>query len=488
MLTQHSKAVAIHNRGLCSFFSLTLLLVFALQWVWPMPGTIALRNSLVGLLLVLVVSGNVAVGLRAKLLALSSTSWPMRIFALLTLWILVVGVMWADDPQLSRREFVGQWLLPIACAAAAWLLVRWAKVCGKQQALIRTVFYAFFCAILLQNLMGLAYLLATDMPPFRQASVLYLPRLIQGVLNGAHWLQSFDGNFGEKFSFVNNMFVALVLAEIAQRFLQRRRWLNVSNIVLLISLLMAVLCSYWLSFRNGNIGLLSLVFFWGVMVVLAHKGRYSIGQKLSALLVLSMLVAALGYVFVKSDARWQKFSETAAIAMEGDPQKAWLYRKDYPTLANGQVVDESAYERISWIKEGIKLGLSHPLGTGFNRNAFFDTLDREYQLNGLVRGGHAHSGLVDFMVANGIPGVLLWLVFLMACAWQAWGMVRAERIAQGLTVIFLISGAINRGLLDANIRDNVLQQFLFLLTIYLTLNLLPEAGASNDRGNHEHTA
>lgn len=451
-----------------------------------MPGTIALRNSVLGLLLVLTASSMVVARASFKIPRLSSI--PLVVFGLLTIWICVVGVLWADEPELSRKEFVGQWLLPIGCALIGWFMVRWASACGKQQALINTLFYAFFFAVLLQNAMGLAYWLATDMQPFRQASVLYLPRLMHVFVNGTPWLEAFNGDFGEKFSFVNNMFVAFVLAEMGQRLLRRTRWLNVSNGVLIISLLMAILCSYWLSFRNGNIGLLSLVFFWGVMIVLAHKGRYGVGPKLAVLTLFVALVYALGFLFIRSDPRWQIFSESAAIAIEGDSQQAWLYRKDYPLLKSGQPVDLSAYERISWIKEGVRLGFEHPLGTGFNRNAFFDTLDREHQLNGLVRGGHAHSGLVDFMVANGIPGLLLWLAFLASCAWVGWRMVREGNVAQGLTVVFLVTGFFNRGLVDSNIRDHVLQQFLFLLTIYMTMQLAPRSSTHHEKINHESAA
>lgn len=473
MITSYSKATIRNQSVLNGVFSLALVLVFVLQWVWPMPGTIALRNSVLALLLALTVSSALATRASFRIPRISSMPMPLVLFGVLTLWILVAGVLWADEPDLSRKEFVGQWLLPIGCALIGWLLVLWSKACGKQQALISTLFYAFFFAILLQNAMGLTYLLATDTQPFRQASVLYLPRLMHGFMNGTPWIEAFDGNFGEKFSFVNNMFVALLLAEAGQRLLQGKRWLAVSNVLLFASLLMAVLCSYWLSFRNGNIGLLSLLFFWGVLIVLAQKGRYGTVQKLGALVLLIAIITGLGYVFVKSDPRWETFSETAAIAIKGDPQKAWLYRKDYPLLKNGQPVDVSAYERISWIKEGVKLAIDHPLGTGFDRNAFFDTLDRDYQLNGSVRGGHAHSGIVDFMVANGIPGALLWLAFLLSCGWAGWRMIRSGQIAQGLTTIFLVSGTINRGLLDSNIKDHALQQFLFLLTIYMAIQLAP---------------
>lgn len=463
-------------------FFVGLLLTALLTLVWPMPGTIAVRHGALLLLLLLVLGSLITTRhIRSEIYP---PKLPVAIFIGLTGWICLAIIFWAQEPALSWREFVPQWVVPMLVAFVGWGLVRWSFICSKQQLLIKTVFLALFASVVIQDLMGALYLWETGGQPFRQASILYIPRL----LGGMPWQDAFDGNFGEKFSFVNNMFVAFVLAEIGQRLLTKQRWLQVSNGLLGFSLGAAVLCSYWLSFRNGNIGLLALLGFFGVLLIFAHRGRLRLWQKLPLVFLLAAGLAGLGYAFVQSDPRWHKFQETAAIAIEGDPGKAWLTHKDYPLLANGQVVDASAYERISWIKEGLKLSLKYPLGTGFNRSAFFDTLDRDHHMNGQIRGGHAHSGIIDFLVANGIPGAVLWVGFLASCVWVGWAMVRQGRVAQGLTVVFLVTGFFNRGLVDSNIRDHVLQQFLFLLTIYLTLNLLPEACANTGGVNHEPTA
>lgn len=466
----------ISKHGLVLAFALTAMLMM----IWPMPGTIALRN---GLLLLL--GGGVLCGVWRRTVK-SRTSvclprLPLYVYLTLTAWIVLVIVIWGQEPQLSWKEFPPQWLLPMASALIGWGLVCWSVINQRQQGLVHTLFYTLLAAVVIQNCMGVFYLLETGAQPFRQASVLYIPRLIKGM----PWQEAFDGNFGEKFSFVNNMFVAFVLAEIGQRLLTRKRWLDVPNWLLGFSLLAAGLCSYWLSFRNGNIGLLTLSGFFGVLLIFAHKDRFHLWKKFLLIFVLGAFLAGVAFLFVKSDPRWQSFRETAEIAIEGDPGKAWLLRKDYPVLSNGQTVDLSAYERISWIKEGIKLSLRYPMGTGFNRNAFSDTLDREYQLNGLIRGGHSHSGIVDFMIANGLPGAILWLAFLASCAWVGWGMVRQGKLAQGLTVVFLVTGFFNRGLVDSNIRDHVLQQFLFLLTIYMTVQLEPVSRSNDDETKHE---
>lgn len=466
----HSKTIISNNSNLSTLFSLALVLVFLLQWVWPMPGTIALRNGLLGLLLILCVGSAIFAKSSSLDLSLKPLRWPILIFAVLTLWIFLIGVLGADEPDLSRKEFVSQWLLPIGCALIAWLLVRWATVCDRQQALIKTVFYAFFSAIVIQTVMGLWFWWEVGAVPFRNASFLYIPRLIQNQLDNISYASVFDTQYVEKFSFFNNLFVALLLAELVGRVLLRKRWLQVPNFILLGGLFMAMLCSYWIRARNGSIELVLQFIICGATMVFTYKGRYSFKRKLIFIIPVLTLILILGIVFVKSDSRWQVFRESAAVAIDGDVQQAWLYRKNYPVLKNGEVVDLSAYERVSWIKEGVKLVQQYPFGTGFNRNAFFDTVDREYGLNGLVRGGHSHSGLIDFVVANGIPGVLMWLFFLISCAYIGWRMVRSGEIAQGLAVMCLALGAINRGAIDSNIRDHVLQQFLFLLTIYMTLN------------------
>ena len=484
MTKRYTDAVAVAPNPI--WFGMALAALSLLMLVWPMPGTIALRNTLLAVLslMVLLVSWRS----RESKTAIALPKWPTRLLILLTLWICIAISEWGQEPALSWREFFPQWVLPLLVSLVGWGLVRWAALCNRQQTLVKTLFLVLLAGVLVQDALSALYFIETGEPPFRQASALYIPSIIKSWQTGAPWIEAFDGSFGEKASFVNNMFVAFVLAEIGQRMLTRKRWVQVPNWLLILSLLAAGLSSYWLSFRNGNIGLVTLLGFFGMLLIVAHKDRFRFWQKLLLLFLLMSMLSGLTYLFVKSDPRWQTFRESAEIAIAGDPGKAWLLRKDYPLLSNGQEVEVSAYERISWIKEGLKLSLRYPMGTGFNRNAFSDTLDRDYQLNGLIRGGHSHSGIVDFMVANGIPGALLWLAFLASCAWVGWRMVREGNVAQGLTVVFLVTGFFNRGLVDSNIRDHVLQQFLFLLTIYMTIQLAPRSSTHHEKSNHESAA
>ena len=107
----------------------------------------------------------------------------------------------------------------------------------------------------------------------------------------------------------------------------------------------------------------------------------------------------------------------------------------------------------------------HPLGIGYSRTAFGDQIDRKYGLGGVFRGSHSHSGLIDFGIANGFPGLVLWLVFLASLAWTGWRAFEGEQMALGLMLIFLVSGFFGRSIVDSNLRDHMLQQFLMIVAI-----------------------
>lgn len=453
-----------------SFHSL-LITVGALLVVWPVPGTIGLRNALLGLLVIML--GWSAWQNRNVPLAINGPRWPMIFYMGLSAWIVLVIVGWSVEPSLSWREFWGQWTVPGLCGVAGVLVAARARQQGRvgSTRLIGTVFYTFFGLVVLHNLLDAIYWAATGQVPFRQAPVLYLPQWPALLARDESIWTTFNGQFGEKFSFVNNTFAALLFAEIIQRLMHKGRWIPVSNIGLGVGFVALLLCSYWLSFRNGNIGLLAMLSMAGLMVLIRLRHRISITKTLTGLGLGTILLVGAAGAFWKSDPRWARFSETLPVALDTDHHRAWISTKleAYPLLSDGNPVDASAYERISWIKEGIKLSLEHPLGSGLNRNAFFDGIDRKFNLGGTVRGGHAHSGIVDFTIANGFPGIAIWIAFLASLAWVGWKAFREGRIAAGLILMFLVSGFFSRSIVDSNIRDHVLQQFLFMIGLFTIL-------------------
>ena len=102
-------------------------------------------------------------------------------------------------------------------------------------------------------------------------------------------------------------------------------------------------------------------------------------------------------------------------------------------------------------------------------------------MNGAYRGGHAHSGLIDFAIANGLPGLALWLMFLCALFYTGWTAFALGRVAPALALMFIVSGFFSRSIVDSNIRDHILQQFMFLsIFIAVALKSTSKIGGKDD--------
>ena len=457
------KSTTATKRSLWQFaFALTSILLF----IWQVPGTIAVRYTLLAVLL--------PVSLMLCLWRCSEN--PQRIgspapliwLLLLTGWVVLVIALWGVEPSLSWKEFRGQWLTSLGAGLAGALLARAALAESNQRAmtLITVVFWSLLAQVLLHDALDLAYWLATGGIPFRQAPVFYLPEISKALWEGRSMAEGFIGQSGDKFSYVNNTLSALVVAELVQRIVLKRRWLPIGWPVLLLSLAAVLACTYLLQFRNGNVGLLLLIGFATFMVLVRKAQHWSLWKLALVVGLVVVLLTSFGGALYKSDARWQTLAETAPIAWDTKTHQAWRRVAPYPELPNGQQVDASNYERVAWAKEGGVLILEHPLGTGYNRNAFGDGIDRKYEMNGVYRGGHSHSGLVDFGIANGIPGLLLWLSFLGALFYTGWVAFMRGQIAPALTLMFIVSGFLSRSIVDSNLRDHMLQQFMFLAMLF----------------------
>jgi hypothetical protein len=80
-----------------------------------------------------------------------------------------------------------------------------------------------------------------------------------------------------------------------------------------------------------------------------------------------------------------------------------------PINANGQPVNVSTYERVSWLLEGAKDLYVNPLGAGYTLQAFHFFMANQYPGSTVTK---AHCGWLDIALGLGVPGVLfLWSAF-----------------------------------------------------------------------------
>lgn len=455
--------------------------IFILLIVWQIPGTIGLRYGLLVLLLPMTIT-LVSCRHTTQPNPMPFMKLPLFLILVLTGWIILVIAFWGQNPGVSWSEFRGQWLSALGTGLVGLLLARAACKDSDQrvQSLTTVVFWALLAQVLLHDVLDVVYWASTSNPPFRQAPVLYLPELISALSTGVPWQELFDETSPDKFSYVNNILAAFLVAEISQRLLVRKRWLMCSNTILVLGIMAMLLCSYWLQIRNGNAGLLLLLTFALLMMATRLVQRFGIARVMGGAAAAGLILVMLSMAMLHSDPRWQKLAATIPAAMDTQTNSTWLTRDGaYPKLSSGEVVDISAYERLAWAKEAVTLVVENPMGLGYNRLAFGAGIDAKYHMNGEFRA-HSHSGVLDFAIANGWIGLTIWLAFLLSLFVAGWHAFRADQVSIGLILMFLVSGFMGRSLVDSNIRDHVLQQFMFMVMLFYGLVAAKGKGQARD--------
>ena len=427
---------------------LIMLLVAALIFVWPIEHTIALRYALGGVLLLSTVCWfwpkrlDLVPKLQVRPVSLASL-----FLGALTLWFVVQGLWIAPEAHWVWQELKGQWIKDLlfwclGLALGAGCLSQNAAV-GRQWLF---ALMAGLSGIVLWNVFAcLGLWLTTGHMPLMHS------------VTGARATDSY----------VNNMLLAFLVGDLLARDRQKQflPWWRAVSVILIV---FCVVNTAFIGARNGWIGL-GMLAFSGVVVHYIN-GWQKVGKKaLIFLPVLLGLLVAGAWTSWKTDPRWNSLKETLPVAWDIDTHKAWLNtdKYPYPILPNGQQADASNYERPAWIHAGLRLVADRPLGAGFSRHAFGHEVARLYPESEPSPGMHSHSGMIDFAVGAGIPGVVLWLGFVLTLI--GFGGVAYFRYgaAAGLVLVFLTSGFFGRSLLDSAMRDHMLEEFLFVSAFLL---------------------
>lgn len=434
-----------------------LTALFALMFVWPIPHTIALRNLL--LFLSLLIFAWIAYRERPAIEWARPVRLPITLYLVLTVWLVLGALLVSKETAWSLSEISGQWFKGAAALAIGGLAALAARGKGiiTPRSLLLVVFGALFAHV--------AYVVGADI--FGWLSTGALERRVSGLTEGP-----------DKMNYLTNMLLALLVAEAFFRMAFRRRLLPLPGPLLLAAIGLAGFSSYIEGMRNGMVAALFLFASTGSLYWFECRGKMKTGTLLASLAVFLLACGTFGYLGYKADPRWQSLHESIHVALDTQQHKAWLGMRKYPlpTLANGQEVEASAYLRAAWMKEGVILALEHPLGLGFGRNAFGHGIKEKYGEG----GGHSHSGLLDMAIGAGIPGALLWVAFLLSLLYLAARTYFRQKNQYALILFFLVAGYFARMLVDSIIRDHMLEQFMFLVGLFALL-MLKEGRDAPDR-------
>jgi O-antigen ligase len=434
-------------------FLISLLLLGTLFFIWPIPHTIGARSILLagnlGLLLYLTRGrglASVAVALRR----------PLWLYLGFSAWLLIVAVFLSRETAWSLGEILGQW----GTASVALLIGALAALQTQRQGALKTLVVSIIMllvpSILYVDYSGLAGLLQDGV----------LAKRGPGLTGGP-----------DTSSFLTNIFLACLFAELLLR-AGGKRFLPLGRTSLGILLALALFSLYVESVRNGMISLALLMVLAAVVYARTRFARIRPLMLAAYSVLATSLIGGFVFVYVKSDPRWQTFTDTVPIALDTKTYTAWRdnLRSPLPTLPSGEPVELSSYLRIAFMKEGLLVVRDHPLGVGYGRNAFGHAIQAKY---GEAQLGHAHSGYIDLAVGGGIPGVLLWVAMMAMLFAFSMQQYRRHHSFAGLALAFIVFEFNARMLLDSINRDHPLQQFLFLVGLLAAASVVGEKPAQH---------
>lgn len=433
-------------------------LLAAIFFIFPIPHTVALRN-----LFLLVLIG-MLVYLRRKegpIIADSVAPYrnmEMRMLGILTLWMFVQTSLWAVDKAFSFEEFAREW---VGTLFVAWLGVATARRMSAHSP---------------THVGGLPAWIAIAL--FVHAGWTLIYQAVQWIQTGHYVLGSTPyGNYA-LLSTPINMAFALLAADLAVRWQGGGRLFPWSGHVARALIFFTAMAVVAVKARNGVITVFVVLALLAALLAWRERARWQSRRGMFAGLAALVTAISLFAINFRSDPRWATFVETVPIALDTQTHKSWMNEQEYPLplLASGQAVEGSAYMRIAWAKVAMEGIADRPLGFGYGLGGFGRYLEARYGREAVS----SHSGILDFTLANGLPGLALLLVFctlLFRRGWRAW----TAGNPWGLALMLTLTNYFVRILLDGHFGSHYLKMAALLMGILYWLTVRPSASATQDR-------
>ena len=369
--------------------------------IWPLPGTIALRHTLLGVGFV----ASICYLYTPKSLLLSRVNWPFWVFSSFYGWLLLHLMLFSSEFDLQRSELLSVWLrallaLPLGLALGMVAsdptekyptknIVTFLILMGFSGTCLIGAIYFGEIVWRTQQLINYDVLFATykAKSPFVICAALSLPLCFILIIRAIN--------------------------------LQMSRWWMIASIVIISLNVFAV---YFSNTKNGFaiFGLVLALFLTNLFL----KIHWEWQKALLSFIVVSVIVS-LSFVGIKNHIQknmaWPALIADIQIGIDIENQSRWKNRNIYPSLSNrlGKSVDTSTYERTAWFTAGITLIKENPLGYGLLHHSFGALALAKwpdfYKPVGNLRGA-THSAWMDFALGLGIPGLLLVLIPL----WASW--------------------------------------------------------------------
>ena len=412
-------------------------MLLAVVIVWQVPHTIWLRYIL--LIGLGVAAWPIALRRLAKPgLPLERTArWPFIALAAFIVWGLVVALFVSPSVRTALNDLRAEWLAPTLILLIGYgLALRY----PDDDVVVRILFLG--CVLhAFMHLISAPYV----------------------IVRGEHLnISEFGGisNHRANVTYTTSIALGMLIADTAARargamgFLRiNTRWAVLAFALLLASTILATT-------RNGLIVFALLCVAGFVLVMGEMRRRVTSRAGWMTLVVCALLTLAGAMLGLRAEPRWSNFFATAPVAWDTDNNRQWLrgekVETGLPMTSANKPVEPSAYFRIAYLKEGLRLIEEHPWGTRVGRDAYRLAIIDKYGSGGM---SHAHNGYLDLAVSVGIPGLLLWFTFVASFIVFA---VRAPATGEELrlALVLVVAGFAARTFLDATVRDHIIQEFM----------------------------
>ena len=385
--------------------------VAGLLAIWPLLGTMAIRNSfyLLGLLALAWMQRSWTwAQWRTRYRAI----WPLGLFYA---WLIFHNLFLAHDPSAEHHELGGFWLR-CGCAALLGLGIGdWIRETQQQ--------YEFRPSN--QRSAGLMSgperLLKVSL---YGALVSYLVRYGYEVVRTGRWLHTdfFMTPLGGKpqvvvFTTILITAVFAMLPEIKPCASNRR------GLFLAVGTVLS--CWFVLYTANTKNGFLLFLMMLAALIAQNFWAHRLKPKVIVALLSLVLAVGAVAYRQAQTNSAWSTMLQDVAVGLDIEHQEYWRNWIDHelPLNASGLPVKQSAYLRTAWFTAASQLILENPAGYGLMSYSF-TYLARE-KWPDFYRGTEhmvaTHSGWMDLTLGLGLPALLVF----QFCWWRSF--VRARK-------------------------------------------------------------
>ena len=385
-----------------------IILSSALLGIWAVKGTIALRNSLLGIETILSTIYCMRF-FKANEQKILFKNWtPLILLGLMFCWVIFHYFFLTRFPEQQFHELTSTWLrsgLAVIVGVGTGMAIR------KRPNAVNFLWLgilASFAYLFYQYIPKAIALNSFFVPLPDNVSYIFYGK-ISGVLAGT-------------------ILVVGLLGTMADVIKRGQFWGVLTTAVLWLLGTASALYAYVFIFdtRNG-VGLAAIFFIIMSITAIFQLIKAFLGRKmdLSAPLLLALIIFSavmlgwFGMQHLKHNSGWSTMWEDTKTAIQIEKYPNWQNPAvmGYPQNANGEGVKANTYERLAWASAGARIFLpENALGVGILSKPFTTLLMQKYP-NGGAYIPSTHSAWVEIALAFGYPGLLLTLgaLFSLLC-------------------------------------------------------------------------